>query len=151
MCCHASRSRGPPWRLPVLVRSGTRGPMFSKCGMPCSSSVRKSIPNSQRGRMMPSQASRRDGRSGVLKPLRKLFSRLAATGTSTVTTSVSKPPRAQRSTSCVMGPFSPGRYAWNHAVGPASRTRSSGVSEAPLVIIGRLASAAARASTTSPW
>ena len=108
------------------------------------------MPKSQRGRRMLSQARRRVGRSGVSKPLRTLFSRLAATCTSTVRTSVSYCARATRSTSSVMVPSSPGRYAWNHAVGPASRTFSRGVSAAPLRIMGTLAAAAARASTRSP-
>ena len=62
---------------------------FSKCGMPCASSVRRKVPASQRGRVRPSQASRRLGLSGVEKPVRTLFSRLADTGMSTVSTRVS--------------------------------------------------------------
>ncbi|CFP03826.1 Uncharacterised protein [Bordetella pertussis] len=61
---------------------------FSKCGIPCASRVRRKVPASQRGRLRPSQASRRPGLSGVEKPVRTLFSRLAETGMSTVSTSV---------------------------------------------------------------
>ena len=58
---------------------------------------------------MPSQASRTLGRSGVEKPARTLFSRLAAAGVSTVMTSFPKPALATRSISVVMLPTSPGR------------------------------------------
>ncbi|CFP66713.1 Uncharacterised protein [Bordetella pertussis] len=50
--------------------------------------MRRKVPASQRGRLRPSQASRRPGLSGVEKPVRTLFSRLAETGMSTVSTSV---------------------------------------------------------------
>ena len=89
--------------------SGMRAPMFSKCGMPSTSSVRRNIAKSQRGLSALSQARRSVGRSGRLKPLRALFSRFALTGTSTVRTSVSKPARATRSRRRVIGPVSPGR------------------------------------------
>ncbi len=78
ICFHDSRSRPPGSRLPLREISGTRGPMFSKCGMPCTSSVRANMPNSQRGRTALSHARRSDGRSGVCKPVRTLFSRLDA-------------------------------------------------------------------------
>ena len=82
---------------------------FSKCGMPRASSVRNSVPHNQRGRTRPSQASRRLGRSGVEKPARRLFSRLPATGMSTVTTSVRTPAAATRCSSAVMRSGVPGR------------------------------------------
>ena len=56
----------PLLRTPVDETSGVRGPIFSKCGMPCVSSVRRNMPNSQRGRSMQSQARRGVGRSGEL-------------------------------------------------------------------------------------
>ena len=82
---------------------------FSKCGMPCRSSVRRNVPNSHRGRTMPSHARRRLGRSGLVKPARRLCSRLGVAGVSTVSISVSYPARATRSTSAVMRAVSPGR------------------------------------------
>jgi hypothetical protein len=46
------------------------------------------VPNSQAGWVSPAHASATLGRSGVEKPALTLFSRLAATGVSTVMTSV---------------------------------------------------------------
>ena len=63
--------------------------MFSKCGMPWFITVRSQVPNSQRGWVAASQATRGVSTSGTWKPLRMLFSRLAETGTSAVTTKVS--------------------------------------------------------------
>jgi hypothetical protein len=60
---------------------------FSKCGIPCESSVLANVPASQRGLDAPSNARRTDGRNGREKPVRTLFSRLAQTGISTVKTS----------------------------------------------------------------
>src|SRR5258708_10382445 len=71
---------------------------FSKCGMPCRSTVRIAVPKSQRGLVRPCHARRAVGRSGVEKPARMLFSRFDSTATSTVTTSVLKPAAATRST-----------------------------------------------------
>ena len=85
-----------------------------------------------RGRSAQSHARRGRGLSGELNPVRTLFSRLADTCTSTVSTSTSKPARCTRSTSGVMMAGSPGRYAWNQAVGPTARSFSSGSSDAPL-------------------
>ena len=81
---------------------------FSKCGMPWRSSVRRKVPATQPGRTMPSQARRRLGLSGVEKPVRMLFSRLAEIGMSTVTTRVRKPARSTRSISASMRAWSPG-------------------------------------------
>ena len=118
--------------------------------MPWRSKVRRNVPNNQRGRVTPSQNSRGVGRSGVEKPVRTLFSRLADTGVSTVSTSVQNPAAATRSISAPMRGSSPGRYAWNHAPGLADATSSSRISDEPLMIIGTPASTAARANTRSP-
>jgi hypothetical protein len=69
---------------------GERGAvMFSTCGMPWRSNVRRNMPKSQRGRVSPSHTKRGVGRNGLRKPLRTPISRFAATETSAVTTSVS--------------------------------------------------------------
>ncbi len=60
--------------------------MFSKCGMPWRSSVRAKVLTVQTGCVSPSQTSRAEGLMGMEKPFRSLFSRLAGTGTSTVST-----------------------------------------------------------------
>ena len=72
-------------------------PEFSKCGMPRRSRVRKAVPSSQRGWVIPSQARCKSGFNGVEKRARIRFSRLADTGTSAVTTSVLNPARCTRS------------------------------------------------------
>ena len=67
------------------------------------------VPASQRGRTMPSHARRRLGRSGVEKPARMLFSRLPATGMSTVTTRVCTPAAITRHSKASMRSGVPGR------------------------------------------
>ncbi|MNT40583.1 hypothetical protein D3C72_1769050 [compost metagenome] len=98
-------------RIAVLEKRGAPrvANEFSKCGMPCVTKVRASVPSSQRGRTRPSQASRKLGRSGVVKPARTLFSRFAQTGMSTVTTRWRKPAPAMRATRPSMRAASPGR------------------------------------------
>ena len=53
--------------------------------MPCFASVRRNVPNSHRGRTMPSHARRALGRSGLVNPARRLCSLLGVAGVSTVT------------------------------------------------------------------
>ena len=146
------------WSFLVKSRSTSRARIgaprvaseFSKCGMPWRTSVRSAVPKSQRGCVMPSQASRGLGLSGVENPARTLFSRLESTATSTVTTSVPKPAAAARSMMPRILSISPGRYAWNHVSGHALHTSSRRMSDEPLMIMGMFEAFAPRACTRSP-
>ena len=92
----------------VREMRGTRRRMFSKCGMPWSHSVRSSMPKSQRGCVMPSQA-RRGWDAAACESRCAHCSRgwrhlhIDRENQRAVARAVT------RSTSCVMGPSSPGR------------------------------------------
>ena len=109
----ALHETGRPGRRVVLVPGFAPGAAaiattIATTGRAFGTRAATAMPATQPGRTMPSQARRRLGRSGVEKPVRILFSRLAEMGMSTVTTSVPKPARATRSISASIRSWSPG-------------------------------------------
>ncbi len=70
--------------------------------------VRRNVPISQRGWLIPSKARRMLGRSGVENPFFAYRSGLTWTGRSTVTTRVRKPAALMRSSSSTIRFSSPG-------------------------------------------
>ena len=124
-------SRPPGSRSPLREISGTRGAHVLEVrhavhAAACAGTCRTA---SAAGRRRPRRGAA-IGRSGVWKPVRTLFSRLAATCTSTVSTSVSKPARATRSTSGVIGLVVARQVGLEPRGRAASRrTCSSGVSD----------------------
>jgi hypothetical protein len=110
-CPQVKCPRSEKSRNTVEERIGARRSeyLFSKCGLPCLTILLQEAPRNQAGWVMPSDPSLNDGLSGVEKPFRMLFSRLAATGVSTVTTNVSNPGSLTRSVKALIRALSPGR------------------------------------------
>ena len=145
--CRAGRARAPRCR----ETSGTRWPMFSMCGMPC---------RHQRAQEHAEQPARADD-AVPGEPQRGPQRRAVAVAhvVLAVGRHLHVHGQHQRVEAGARGALDEPRDGPGVArqIGleprgrPAARTSSSVVSEAPLMIIGMLASAATRASTTSPW